>query len=201
MGKKKTKVAKATGEDKKAKPAKPASGGGAGGNKGKVQGKNEKEELKCGESGTYSKLNEKDAETPGMERDHVPSCGALNSQAQTIATNEFSGAELCENQMARLANAASTIAIPKGVHSAFSRTHSSRNTATQMAKDGKNLQAAAKKDLAEIIKRTRTGKPKLTKACRKKYLAWARQVRKRTNKSYNAMIRKAIAKGKTPTPK
>jgi uncharacterized Zn-binding protein involved in type VI secretion len=85
--------------------------------------------LECGEVGTYSELQKKDAAGPGMERDHVPSCAALNARAQRIAKDKgkalTDAVKKCLKNKTRARGIA--VAIPKSVHAEFSETYKSKN--------------------------------------------------------------------------
>lgn len=90
-----------------------------------------KEDLECGEVGTYSELKKKNAAGPGFERDHVPSCAALKQRAEVVArelghkvTPEVSK---CLKNKTRSRGIA--VAIPRQVHRSFSLTYGSKNKA------------------------------------------------------------------------
>ena len=184
----------------KAGPAKKGGGGkskgqGKGGKskaKGgrKGRGKKKKKKLKCGESGSYGELQKKDAQSVGMERDHVPSAGALRTRA--LDPSICGGEGLCKRQERAIARLASACAIPKGIHADYSRTFRGLNTPAQMSKDAGNLKEAARKDTDRILKGLKP--PKVSKQCRKKYLAWARKVKKRSKSWYDKKIKEAVKK-------
>jgi hypothetical protein len=141
--------------------------------------------LKCGEVETYAELNKKRAK-PKWERDHVPSHAAMFK----AATGSPAGRGMTAAQKAcvkgKIKDRALTIAIPKSLHRGYSRTCGSRNTASQIKKDAKNLKSATNKDLARLQKRLdSTGSP-----CAAAYREAARQVRAQDREG---LIKKAIA--------
>ncbi len=129
--------------------------------------------LKCGEVGSYSKLNKKRA-APKFERDHVPSHAAMNHAAQNSPDMKGVSKAVRKCVKNRLKDRALTIAIPKSLHRSTSRTCGSRNTQAQIKTDSGNLNSAANKDLARIQKKL-DGPPKA--ACADAYRAAAKEVR------------------------
>ena len=105
--------------------------------------------LKCGEVGTYSQLNKKRAK-PKFERDHVPSHAAMNKSAQGSPKMENASKSQRKCVKAKLKARALTIAIPKRLHRGHSRTCGSRNNASQIKTDAKDLDSAANKDLGRL---------------------------------------------------
>ncbi|MBC7957499.1 MAG: hypothetical protein H7Y33_16715 [Cytophagales bacterium] len=142
--------------------------------------------LKCGEVGSYSKLNKKRAK-PKFERDHVPSHAAMNKAAQSSPRMRNASKAVRKCVKANVKANALTIAIPKGVHRGSSRTCGSRNTATQINTDSKDLDAAAKKDLAKIQAKVNGT------ACAKAYSDAAKEVKEQDHKK---LINDAIDKCK-----
>jgi hypothetical protein len=138
--------------------------------------------LKCGEVGTYSKLNEKRAE-PKFERDHVPSKAAMNHAAQNKPKMKGVSARRRQCVEDRLESRALTIAIPHGLHRDHSRTCGTRNTKKQVRSDAKSLDKAAAKDLRKLQKQLKGT------ACEEPYREAAKQVRAQDhNKLINEVI-------------
>lgn len=141
--------------------------------------------LKCGEVGTYAELNKKRAK-PKWERDHVPSHASMLK----AATSSPAGRGMSTAQKAcvksKLKDRALTIAIPKSLHRGYSRTCGSRNNASQIKEDSKNLKSATNKDLTRLQKRLDdSGSP-----CAAAYREAAREVRAQDQKG---LIKKCIA--------
>ncbi len=145
--------------------------------------KKKKESLKCGEGGTYQKLKNKLAEAVGMERDHVPSGGALKQRALELNDGE----RLTDKQIRDVENIGHTLAIPKGIHATHSLTYKWLNTEEQIKKDAGNLKKAADRDLRAV-------KKGLSKECRQKYEKYAKKIRQITNEEYDEMLTKALKK-------
>jgi hypothetical protein len=156
--------------------------GGAKGQKGKSK-KNKKKKHKCGDSGKYGEM-QRNYSANGMERDHIPSGGALCKKASNML-----GKNLCKTQQGQLKRAASACAIPKGIHADFSETFRWKNNPKMIAKDAGNLKAAAKRNTAAIQKGM---KGKTSKECQAKYKKWAEEVNNRNNKWYENLIQKAL---------
>jgi len=156
-----------------------------GGNK---QAPTSKPWLKCGEVGTYAELNKKRAK-PKFERDHVPSHAAMNKAAQSSPRMRNASKAVRKCVKSHLKDKALTIAIPKSVHRGFSRTCGSRNSATQIGGDAKDLDRAANKDLAKIQAHL-DGKES---PCAAAYREAAKEVRKQDHKQ---LIKEAIDKCK-----
>ena len=159
------------------------SDGGKDGGKIERSGKNgnNKEDLECGEGGTYGKLKNKNAQSVDMERDHVPSGGALKKRALDLNR----GKELTSTQKRKIENIAHALAIPKGIHASHSPTFAGRNKEVMRKKDAANLQKAAIRDLRAV-------KKGLDPDCRKKYEKYAKKIREITNKEYDDMLVKAL---------
>lgn len=160
--------------------------GGRGGGKGKGKGgkkKKQKDEMKCGESGSYGDLKKKTGKGK-FDRDHVPSKAALKEFARKKLRG---GRALCKKQAKAIDNIGNAIAIPKGVHSDYSPTYGSKNTPQQIKSDADGLQKAARRD-------TRNVKKGLKDPCKKKYAAWQKKINAMTNNDYAKMLKKAIGK-------
>lgn len=145
-----------------------------GGGKGK---KKKKEELKCGEGGTYQKLKNKLAQVVGMERDHVPSGGALKQRAFELNKRK----ELSDTQLRKIENIGETLAIPAGIHASHSLTYKWLNNEEQIAKDAGNLKKAATRDLRAV-------KKGLSKECKQEYEKYAKKIRKIDNAEYDRRL-------------
>lgn len=144
--------------------------------------------LKCGEVGTYAQLNKKRAK-PKFERDHVPSHAAMNKAAQS--SKRLRGASKAVRKCVKdyVKAKALTIAIPKSVHRGFSRTCGSRNTASQINADSKDLNEALNKDI-DAIQAHLDAKES---PCAKAYSEAAEEVKKQDHKK---LINDAIDKCK-----
>jgi hypothetical protein len=145
--------------------------------------------LKCGESGSYSKLQEKRAKKTGnekqsFERDHIPSKAALFKAAKKmfpgLSASEFSCVK------GKLEARGFSIAIPKGVHRGFSRTCGSRNTSSQINSDAQDIKNG---DQSKVITKDANAVRKgLSPACRQAYDNAVKEARKVDIKE---MIKKA----------
>jgi hypothetical protein len=145
--------------------------------------------LKCGEVGTYSKLNEKRAK-PKFERDHVPSHAAMNRAAQDSPKMKGASADERACVKGRLKARALTIAIPKSLHRGYSRTCGSRNKDSQIQTDSGGLDSAANKDLARIQRRLDSTKS----PCAAAYRSAAKMVRAQNHKKLiNDIIKECLA--------
>jgi len=146
--------------------------------------------LECGESGSYSKLQQKGA-APDYERDHVPSKAALRDSAFNRAKK--AGKKLNGDQKDCIAKKVEargiTVAIPRSSHRNFSPTCGSRNTTTQLAQDAaspESLKAAVDRDTAAMQAHL-DGPPKHD--CADAYRAASAQIKAHDNED---MIKKAI---------
>jgi hypothetical protein len=140
--------------------------------------------LKCGEVGTYAKLNDKRAE-PTFERDHVPAKATMLKAAE----KSFPGMSTAKFECVarKLEAQALTIAIPYGMHRDYSRTcGSGNNTPAQIDEDSDDLDSAVRKDLMRIQKHL-DGPPK--HSCAEPYREAARQVRAQ---DHQGLINKVI---------
>ena len=146
--------------------------------------KKKKENLKCGEGGTYYDLKKKIAQAVGMERDYVPSSAALKKRAFELNGGE----KLSDTQLRKIENVGHTLAIPKGIHMDFSLTYKSLNNKDLIAQDASDLRKAAKRDMEAI-------KKGLDPECKKRYKEYAKKIEKLTNDDYDKMLAKAL-KGK-----
>jgi len=141
--------------------------------------------LKCGEVGTYAELNKKRAK-PKFERDHVPSHASMMKAATSSPAGRGMTTAQKKCVKSKLKDRALTIAIPKSVHRGYSRTCGSRNNATQIKTDSKDLDSAANKDLRRIQAHL-DGKES---PCAEAYRAAAKEVRAQ---DHEGLIKKCIA--------
>ncbi|HSX62443.1 MAG TPA: hypothetical protein VLF18_19840 [Tahibacter sp.] len=83
---------------------------------GKVKGK---KKLDCGQMGKYGELQKFDAESAGMERDHIPPQAALSERAFQLANKQGLALSAAERKALaeRVGRHALTISIPKDIHS------------------------------------------------------------------------------------
>lgn len=147
--------------------------------------------LECGETGSYSKLQEKGA-APDYERDHVPSKAALRDAAYNRAA--AAGVSLNDDQKKCIANRVEargiTVAIPRSSHRGFSPTcGSGKNTPARIAGDAAtpdSMKAAVERDTSEMQKHF-DGPPK--HACADAYREATKKVKAHDNEG---MMKKAI---------
>ena len=153
---------------------------------GTKQSPSKKPWLKCGEVGTYAKLNNKRAK-PKFERDHVPSHASMLKAAKSPPIGRYGMTNAQKKCVkGKIKDRALTIAIPKGMHRGFSRTCGSRNTVAKIKSDASGLNSAANKDLRQIQKKL-DGPPK--SPCADAYREAAREVRQQ---DHAGLIKKAI---------
>ncbi len=131
----------------------PNTGATMGGTKQADSDASAKENLECGECGTYSDLKKKAAKPVDMERDHVPSKASLFARAQQIK------GDMDPDQLACVAGKVEArgmaVAIPRSDHRTFSPTCGSKNTTAQIQADGKSKNAmsnAVDRDTAAMQK-------------------------------------------------
>jgi hypothetical protein len=147
----------------------------------------EKENLECGEVGTYAELKKKAAQPVDMERDHIPSKASLFARAKKLADDMTDTQEGCVN--GKLEANGLAVAIPRSAHRGFSPTCGSKNTTAQIAKDAKSsdsMKAAAKRDTDAMQKHLNA----TNKKCAKAYAKAAKEIKENNNDS---MIKKALA--------
>lgn len=160
-----------------------------------------KQEMDCGDAGTYRELN---AKTAGnlFDRDHIPSKAALQEAARQLISRE--GITLSDLQWAKLfgprgliSMAGQTIAIPKIDHSSHSASYGHTRASPKVKNDAINLQKAAIEDL----KAMEEADGKLMDAeCVKKYMAAAREIAKKTHAEYERDLLKLIKETKERYP-
>ena len=120
----------------KAKSDQPEGGDQPGDKKPEKKPKEPLEEL---EVGSYRAQNKKDAESVGMDRDHIPSKAAVK-RAMEDAGLKVKPTTVDGNL--------TSVAIDRETHKE-GRTYGNKNDDAQVAADAKDLRAAADKDLAE----------------------------------------------------
>lgn len=150
---------------------------------------NDKPKLKCGESGSYSKLQEKRAQKrnkhdQSFERDHIPSKAALFAAADKMFPDLTAAQLSCVE--GKLEARGFSIAIPKSVHRGFSRTCGGNNTADQIDGDAQKIKNGDQSDvITDDANAVRQG---LSPACRDAYNNAVKEARKVDIKE---MIKKA----------
>lgn len=92
------------------------------------------------EVGRYGDLKSRPGRD-GMDMDHIPSKAALLKRAE-----EMKGSPLTPDEIKKISNSGTAIAVPRDVHHSTSRTYGARNTPDQVATDAADLSAAAKRD-------------------------------------------------------
>jgi hypothetical protein len=137
------------------------------------------DELECGEIGEYGDQKKR---TGGgkYHRDHIPSKAALKERARELN----GGKALSDAQAAAIDNGALSVVIPASAHREVSPTYGGRN-AGKIGSDSKGLQAAAKRDTAEMKKEL----DKHADAdCVKKYEEAAEKIDKMTDADYDKFL-------------
>ncbi|WP_185910697.1 hypothetical protein [Xanthomonas cerealis] len=78
----------------------------------------QKKPLECGQKGPYGKLQEFDAESVGLERDHIPPQAALLQRALQIARSKEIDLDAGERRALkdRIGRHAFTVSVPKEIH-------------------------------------------------------------------------------------
>lgn len=135
--------------------------------------------MKCGELNQYGKQKKKSGGGK-RDRDHIPAKAALLEKAK-----QLKGGPLKPCQRNAIINGSLTVVIPKVLHQRISPSYGSRGTPKA---DAKNLAGAAKRDTLAM-----ENSGKLDPACAAAYKKAARQIRKITNRQYNAWLKKMIA--------
>ena len=135
--------------------------------------------MKCGDFDTYGNLQKKNGQNK-FDRDHVPSCGAMLKRAEELNLGPLDAA-----QKSKVKKAALAIAMPKSAHKSLSETYGGNNTTTRIAKDAKDLPAAAKSNIGKIRKGLNQH---ADAACQAKYKAASDKILKMTKKDYDNLI-------------
>lgn len=136
--------------------------------------------MKCGELNQYGEQKKKSGGGK-RDRDHIPAKSALLAKAE-----QLKGSKLKACQKDAIIKGSLTVVIPKVLHQRISPTYG--QSTADAKKDAKDLQGAAKRDTKAM-----EGSGKLDPACAQAYKKAARQIRKITNRQYNAWLRKMIA--------
>ena len=105
-----------------------------------------KDPVKELEVGSYKELKSRAQVGDGLEHDHIPSFAALKKAKE----NEL-GRDLTPSEIKTLYNDATVIEVSKDTHKA-GRTHSGKNTPSQIEKDAENLCEAQRCDLDVLRK-------------------------------------------------
>jgi hypothetical protein len=148
--------------------------------------------LDCGEGGQYNRL----PSSPDLQRDHVPSGGALRKRTETL----YFDAPLTQEQqsamqrtsaayrrlMRRVEAQGLTIAIPNDVHKEHSETHGYKNDYDRRLADSKDLPGAARSNIA-AIKAALAGTE-----CAEAYAAAAEEILALTQADYDARLQAVI---------
>ncbi|WP_406626440.1 hemagglutinin repeat-containing protein [Acinetobacter soli] len=111
-----------------------------------ISGNSTKEPVKELEVGSYQELKSRAQVGDGLEHDHIPSFAALKKAKE----NEL-GRDLTPSEIKTLYNEATVIEVSKDTHKA-GRTHSGKNTPSQIEKDAENLCEAQRCDLDVLRK-------------------------------------------------
>jgi len=155
-------------------------------------------ELECGDLASHAKLSpQRQGDGARLDSDHVPSNAALRKRAQVL----LFGAPLTgtqERTMRRSAayrrfedairDAGLAIAIPSEAHRDLSKTYGGRNHLSQQFADSRDLQAAARRDVAAI----QAGLAGYDRACVPAYSRAADRVTRVTNDDYDRLIQRAL---------
>lgn len=148
-----------------------------------------KDEMKCGEGGTYGDLKKKTGHGK-YDRDHIPSKAALKARAAKILRRP-----LKEHEKKAIDNAGLCIVIPVQAHKDHSPTHSQSAAAAKV--DSADLQGSAKRDVDSMLnpkkknKGDETPKP-LDPKCKKAYKKEADKILKITNDEYDSALKKVV---------
>jgi hypothetical protein len=148
--------------------------------------------LQCGESGQYNRL----PSNSELERDHVPSSGALKKRTETL----YFDAPLTASQqkhmtesspaykllMGRVEAQGLTIAVPNDVHKKHSQTYKGKNTLKRRIEDSEDLAEAARKNI-EAIQAGLAGTE-----CAEHYAAAAEEILAMTQADYDARLQAVI---------
>jgi len=148
-------------------------------------------EMKCGELGQYGEQKKKTAKGK-RARDHIPSKAALKERAKTLKGQrlkkkgkvKLSG---CEKKV--IDNSALTVVTPTRAHQKASRTYGQSRAAA--SKDAEGLQAAAKKDTADMMSE-KDGIKKSDAACQEAYANNAEKINNITDKQYDDWLQKCL---------
>lgn len=151
---------------------------------GNVKGK---KKLKCGEYGKYGDLKKKTGDGK-FDRDHIPSKAALKERARAIN----GGRELSAAQKQAIDNYGSAIAIPRQAHIDVSPTYG--QTATDAAKDAKNLASSARRDVEAMLKEIE--KYDADGNCKKAYQKAAAKILRMSNDDFNKALLEILKKVK-----
>lgn len=162
-------------------------------------------ELECGDLGTHQQLrDQRSVNGEKLERDHVPSNGALRKRTDFL----LFGRPLTPEDEARLGapyqrlkraihRHGYSIAIPAGAHRGLSQTHG--QGFPRMIRDAAGLAQAARRDMAALragLLRNdpRTGRPYATTECLRAYQAASRELMKLTDADYDARLLQIVAR-------
>jgi hypothetical protein len=170
-------------------------GTGTGGTGGGPPGDDD-DGVECGDSGPYSTV----PSSSDLERDHVPSGGALRKRTETLLL----GAPLTSQQeralseaspafrrlLARVNREGLTVAIPNDIH-AQTETFRGRNTHARQVADAADLAAAARSNIA-VVQAALVGHE-----CAAAYAAAVQDILNMTQADYDARLNNAI-NGLTP---
>ena len=166
-------------------------GTGTGGTGGGPPGDDDDDGVECGDSGPYSTV----PSSSDLERDHVPSGGALRKRTEMLLL----GAPLTARQeqalsdaspafrrlLARVNREGLTIAIPNDIH-AQTETFRGRNRHRRQVDDANDLAAAARSNIA-VVQAALVGHE-----CAEAYAAAAEEILSLTQADYDARLNNAI---------
>jgi uncharacterized Zn-binding protein involved in type VI secretion len=137
------------------------------------------EDLDCGEVGEYG--DQKDRTGHGKyHRDHIPSKAALKERAAQLKE-----ADLTDAEAKAIENGALSIVIPASAHRGVSPTYGGRNQRALIEKDADGLQAAAKRDTAEMNAQL---EEHADSDCVKAYKKAAKKIASITDEEYDAFL-------------
>lgn len=145
---------------------------------------NAKENLECGEVGTYAELKKKGAKPVGMERDHIPSLAALFQRAKRLEGERLVNDELETCVYKKLKAGGMAVAIPKSAHRKHSPTYGGRN------KNRQHSDSADKQSMKKAVERdTDDMQSNLHPECKAAYANAAKKLKEHDNDSF---IRKCV---------
>lgn len=151
-----------------------------------TESKKVKENVECGEVGTYAQLNGKAAQPVSMERDHIPSKASLLARAKKIKSDMTTDQIGCVARKTEAAGLA--VAIPRTAHRGFSPTCGSRNDAARVNSDASSkakMNDAVDRDTAAMQKHIDEAHPECS-------AAYAVAAQKMKEHDKEGMIKQAI---------
>lgn len=145
-------------------------------------------EMKCGELGQYGEQKKKTAKGK-RARDHIPSKAALKERAKKLKGGGKKKVRLSKCERKVIDDSALTVVTPTRAHQKASRSYGQSRAAA--SKDAEGLQAAAKKDTADMMS-DKDGIKKSDAACQEAYAKNAEKINNITDKQYDDWLQKCL---------